>query len=322
MVAKSTRARTPRQTERRILPEWRRLDKGDIAGVLVAMGIQTEKGSQDKHRKLLELQRSINRHVKIANERRSVRDNSAPHATIALLQKIQNAATELQAALHACPGVARVFAYAVDRNEGNPCYKRAADPQELQAEFPELGGENWGETLLRLFLSRSGVMLPSAEAKATVERALQSVAQVEHLSKLAIARERDRQIFLGTDKRQVKRADDVRYLLIAGLASTYEAIFGVAPTATRTGPWCSFLAAVLTCCEDREMNIDSAYRIWRKTIQWLKLGFSTLESPFHYDEQLSRAAHVSESVVEDGVAAQCDDVPRAPLPPPQGSSSR
>src|SRR6516225_8980434 len=130
-------------------------------------------------------------------------------------------------------------------------------------------------------------MVPSPEAKTMVKRVLQAVTQVDHLAEHAVARERARQVSLGTDKKQVKRADTVRYLLVDQLSSTYADTFKMRPAATRDGSWCFLLAAVLTCCEGKELDNDHAYRIWVHTRQRLDQLVDTLSVPFDYDKDSS-----------------------------------
>jgi hypothetical protein len=63
---------------------------------------------------------------------------------------------------------------------------------------------------------------------------------------------------------QPKQPDYVRYLMILGLSNVYARVFHRRPSATIDGPWCKFLAGILSCCEPKSMNIDGAYDVWRE----------------------------------------------------------
>jgi hypothetical protein len=60
-------------------------------------------------------------------------------------------------------------------------------------------------------------------------------------------------------KRQPKTS---RYVFIWRLSVIFESYFDQAPTTTRDGPWCSFLAAVFSRREG-ELSNSGAYDLWR-----------------------------------------------------------
>jgi len=237
---------------------WKYLDDGEIARVYRAAG-GTSYNIEDKKS---QLSCRINLRLWLANELHSAR-SAPPNENFQRLTRVEDAVRELQHALKAYPLIGRVLAWEVDRLEGSP-YSGPASFEMVRAELPDKHGA-------RVFLlTQAGVIVPSPKAKEWVREFIQNVAKVRELMEHAWASERKRQASLGTDQKQAKRADYIRYALVDNLADAFSDISGKSPAATRKGPWCSFLAAVLSCSEGKELdNGNGAYRIWRDTKMWL-----------------------------------------------------
>jgi hypothetical protein len=71
-----------------------------------------------------------------------------------------------------------------------------------------------------------------------------------------------------------RRPDLLRYRFILNLAEIYQRLIGQPPTTTRDGPWCSFLALVLSRCGSRKISNNGAYDAWRKARNWAKRSFN------------------------------------------------
>ncbi len=121
--------------------------------------------------------------------------------------------------------------------------------------FDEADKSAPGETPHRL-------AMPRDVAFEMVANALQGVIQFNQWAESGEKRALD-------DKgKQTKRFDSLRYNLIWGLSLIYTRIFGLAPTATCRGPWCSFLGEVLCRCEGRRLDAGAVHDIWLKIRKW------------------------------------------------------
>jgi hypothetical protein len=65
-------------------------------------------------------------------------------------------------------------------------------------------------------------------------------------------------------KHHQKSVDGVRYIFVEEVAQIYAHTFGRRPSLTKGGPWCYFLAEVLSRCEQKRMNEMGAFDLWRK----------------------------------------------------------
>ena len=106
-----------------------------------------------------------------------------------------------------------------------------------------------------------GTTAPSVEARATIERDLEGVRR---LAKLAGACKRR----ISKRPPGVRRSEAARYAFILSLAEIYAVTFGQQPKATRDGPWCRFLAAVLSYAEGKHIDSDDAHPIWLRVRNW------------------------------------------------------
>jgi hypothetical protein len=61
-----------------------------------------------------------------------------------------------------------------------------------------------------------------------------------------------------------KRHDYQRYWLVEDLADIFEAMFKRQASRHADGPWCSFLAAVLSRCEKKDMSNEGALWLWKQ----------------------------------------------------------
>jgi hypothetical protein len=236
-----------------------RLDDNDIARILEKIGNGFCELDAAKRE---ELKRNINDNLRVWTMFRDWRITHTPHKSIAGVQKAQ---LKLVAALEAVLPLARDLAYAADWISGNPCSKEIASLETLQSEVPALSE---AKLVLVQKVQKAGVVLPSGEAKALVASYLLSLDQLHSLARGIEMLELRRQKVLGANRKQSKKIDQTRYGFIASTAEVYEGIFGRPPTSTRDGPWCGFLAAVLTCVEGNELLTDSAYDLWRKVKGW------------------------------------------------------
>ena len=244
---------------------WRPLDDSDLLRLSEAMGeLGCNIGEDDREQLRRRINDELTQLTKLHQSRRP------PHKEFEKLRRIQNAVAELQAALHAY-NAERHFPYMVDWIEGHPNAKEPASLDALRAEFPDAD-----EMELFLVAKRADIIVPSGNAKATIASALQRVRQLGLLAKFAEKRARARQAYLGTSEVQAKQIDKFRYDFIAMLGYIYEEIFHVPPKATRGGPWCVFLAIVLSCCSGKELSSDQVYPIWLKVRKWRQENLDAL----------------------------------------------
>ena len=59
-------------------------------------------------------------------------------------------------------------------------------------------------------------------------------------------------------------SEELRLEFVKGLAGIYTVVFNQEPKATRDGPWCLFLAAVLSKTQHQQVSADRAHEIWLK----------------------------------------------------------
>ena len=104
-----------------------------------------------------------------------------------------------------------------------------------------------------------GAKAPSAQARTTVQHYLLGLERLEVLAKL-------RGKGIKTSARGTRQSDAARYIFIRRLAQSYQQTFGQQPKATRDGPWCALLGAVLSHVEGA--HVDDAHPIWLRAREW------------------------------------------------------
>ena len=238
---------------------WRVLDDDDISEILGADGRLRHRLTR-KARQVLKSK--INRELERGNK-----DDSSKEPTSSdyrrQLQRIQNATRELEAAWLGCPPADRNFAMVVDRLRGT-VMKGPASVEALRVEYPQC--EDDGVLLLA---SRAGVVVPTGAAKVEVVNARHYLKQLGRWAHLAEFLEVERSKNGGPGDRNSKAHHyDCEYELILKLGVIYEGTFGERPKATRDGPWCSFLAGVLSRSEGKPSDSARALRRWRRALQW------------------------------------------------------
>ena len=85
------------------------------------------------------------------------------------------------------------------------------------------------------------------------------------------AREEQRQEELGT-KNAPRRVDDLRYMFVEELAGVFETMFKTKVSQKAEGPWCSFLAVVLSRCEGKKLTKAGASSLWKQIRRATSLG--------------------------------------------------
>jgi len=86
----------------------------------------------------------------------------------------------------------------------------------------------------------------------------------ERLAEINKTIEALRQEQIRSTRKGPKRRDDQRYQLVWDMAGIFEAMFKKQVSRNADGPWCSFLAAVLSRCEKKDMSNEGALWLWKQ----------------------------------------------------------
>jgi hypothetical protein len=240
-------------------PRWKPLDYEEISeclksGGLTRCGPGIVKG----------LTNGVNAAVHQANRMHPKGGGHLPHMRIKRLDQLLRLLDGVLSALAVDEGLA----FEVDKKANRPP-NAIRSVREFRSRFPEA-------TDLELRASAEmGIVFPSAEAADEVRLAIAGVRWLRGLAEArrnVIVQLQNRQ----ENKRKPRKADILRYWLIAQLAASFSELLGARPTLTLGGPWISFLAAVLARCERRDdLSQEAARSIWRETLDWSGVEFAT-----------------------------------------------
>jgi hypothetical protein len=243
---------------------WKMIDDDDLD---VILSENSQQIGADARRGLKE---QINESIEIHNWLRHEKRGGAPHRLIKAVQRVQRAAETLYAALRdvqehgrltegfecAREWIEREVRDGLVLGTARKLHDRHSSYQPGRSQFPKTSNLeayfSYGYSPLRGGVAYSPYAPSAAKDIATLHLA----------AKFTEERERGRRMKLGSADTQPKQRDLSRYLFVESLATLYRRSFGVAPTSTEDGPWCRFLAKVLTCCEGKELKLRGAYDLW------------------------------------------------------------
>jgi len=241
------------------------LDEDDISAVLESLEcVHPAAGTVDR----VKLRSAINEEVHATNCVHALLVDRTPiHERATELSKVQNALVRAQEAIKfggpwplATSPLLNRLALEADKLAGR-CEPATIESWRAMAStaFPD-------SDLISGFFAEhfhaEGVCLPSDEAAAQVLQAVNGLDLLVHLMGLLLATLREKQGKL------TKLPDYARYELILELVPIFELFFHQAATITREGACCTFLAAVLTRCEGKQIDPAGAWAAWRKARRW------------------------------------------------------
>ena len=105
--------------------------------------------------------------------------------------------------------------------------------------------------------------IPEAERQQTgcvedLGEAMNGMRIISHLLSRCETKQRKRR-----DHKSRRRQPDLeRYFLVTQLADVYHRTFAKCPKGSRDGPWCTFLAEVLSRCEGQPLGNEGAQSLW------------------------------------------------------------
>jgi hypothetical protein len=249
--------KTPSTRRASSQPSWTPLSAEDIAAILEETEIDADRVLQE------ELRLHINIQISIFGVVRDGRRQAAPGVKFAEYQKIASAAKRLKAAFKACDDAQTALSYEWDRLAGSDSAKNPASVDQLRAEFAEAG-----DVLIHV-AHRIGAIVPSSEAKRSIQEASLSVALLEKLANNAAENERRQQKRFNT-KSGPRRTDDARLGLVTVVAAIFQHFLKMRPTTSQEGKWVKFLAALLSKLEGKPLSIEGAKSVWLDARRWRK----------------------------------------------------
>lgn len=228
---------------------WKQLSVRDVEEILEEVELDVSQEVKS------ELRQHINADLSYIGGWRDMRRKSTPSRKISEYKKIHDAAARLLVAFRGCEDAKLTLAYEWDKLAKSPASSSAASIEELRAAFPDSCEE---EILLGHCL---GAVVPTQEAKESIEFALLSVEVIKKLAKNAELVEQENQARLG-GKERPRKPDDLRHAFVARLAMIYRKLLHMETKTTEDKPWVIFLAAVLSRCERKAITAAGAKDLW------------------------------------------------------------